>query len=181
VRRLAVVLVVALVVLMAMTVAALVFVLGDRSSSRVGNSPEPSSADSAAGKPCVALADPLPPDAPVTPGIVGPAPTELVTQDIVPGTGATVTATGQVTVKYLGVACSTGKIFASSYGTGGPVAVPLDQVIPGFGQGVSGMKVGGVRLIAVPSDQAYGSAGVAPLVAPDEAVWFVVEVTDDAP
>ena len=136
---------------------------------------------SAAGKPCVALADPLPEGAPASDGMVGPPPTEVETEDLKEGTGSTVAATGVVTANYVGVACSTGKIFASSYTSGGPVAVPLDQVMPGWAKGVAGMKVGGVRLVKIPSAEAFAADGFPPLVAPDEAVWSVVEVTADTP
>jgi len=135
--------------------------------------------ESVAGKPCVALADPLPAGAPPIDIVVGPAPTSLVVKDIKEGTGAAATATSTVSVNYVGVACSTGKIFDSSYvgGTSTPASLPLAQVIPGFGKGVAGMKVGGQRLIGIPSDQAYGSTGGGSTIAPDEALWFVIELT----
>jgi peptidylprolyl isomerase len=135
--------------------------------------------ESAAGKPCVSLSDPLPAGAPNVPVVEGPPPTELVKQDLVVGTGAEVQPGDTVTVNYIGVACSTGKIFDSSYsgGTSTPATLGLTQVIPGFGQGVSGMKVGGQRLIGIPSEQAYGSEGRGTAIAPDESLWFVVELT----
>ncbi|HEY5155305.1 MAG TPA: FKBP-type peptidyl-prolyl cis-trans isomerase [Acidimicrobiales bacterium] len=133
--------------------------------------------ESAAGKPCVATVDPLPAGAPPVDVVVGPPPTDLVIKDIKEGTGPAVTSTDTVTINYVGVACSTGKIFDSSYKTGTPATFPVAQVIPGFGKGVTGMKVGGQRLIAIPSDQAYGPSGSPPTIAPDEALWFVVELT----
>jgi peptidylprolyl isomerase len=105
----------------------------------------------AAQQPCVAVADPLPPGAPEVPVKVGPAPTTLVVEDLTPGTGAEVAATSTVTVDYIGVACSTGKIFDSSYKTGQPATFPLNGVIPGWSQGLVGMKVGGKRLLGIPS------------------------------
>ena len=138
---------------------------------------------SVAGEPCVAMVDPLPAGAPPMAIDVGPPPTSLVIKDIKEGTGAEATATSTVTVNYVGVACSTGQIFDSSYKTGTPtpVSLPLAQVIPGFGAGVSGMKVGGQRLIGIPSDQAYGSTGGGSAIAPDESLWFVVELTAVTP
>ena len=136
---------------------------------------------SAKGRPCVPLADPLPTGAPAGAVVVGPAPTRVVSRDLRAGTGAKVASTGTVTANFVGVACSTGRIFASSYTEGGPMAVPLSQVMAGWSEGLEGMKVGGVRLISVPADQAFGSDGFPPLVAPDDAVWFVVEVTADSP
>jgi peptidylprolyl isomerase len=131
---------------------------------------------SAAGKPCVAVADPLPAGAPEVPVPEGPPPTSLVTQDLKDGTGATVAATDSVTVNYIGVSCSTGKIFDSSYKTGQPATFPLNGVIPGWSQGLVGMKVGGKRLLGIPSGLAYGADGSPPDIAPNEALWFVVEM-----
>jgi peptidylprolyl isomerase len=138
--------------------------------------------ESAAGKPCVAVSDPLPAGAPDVAIQVGPAPTTLVTQDLKVGTGADVTAGEMVTVNYIGVACSTGKIFDSSYKTGQPAPIPLslNGVIKGWTNGIPGMKVGGQRLLGIPADQAYG-ANPPPGISPGEALWFVVEVTDAQP
>lgn len=133
---------------------------------------------SAAGKPCVKVADPLPSGAPSVPVKEGPPPDKLVTEDLVPGTGAVVPPGATVTVNYIGVACSTGKIFDSSYGGGNPVSFSLTGVIPGWTQGIPGMKVGGRRLLGIPSVLAYGASGQGADIGPDEPLWFVVEVVD---
>ena len=39
------------------------------------------------------------------------------------------------------------------------------------------MKVGGQRLIGIPRDEAYGAKGGWTTIAPDEVLWFVVELT----
>ena len=85
-----------------------------------------------------------------------------------------------MTVGYVGETCSSGKTFATSY-PNGTVTVPLDEVVPGWTKGVAGMKVGGERLLGVPSYEAYGADGAPPQVAPDEPVWFVIEVTAARP
>ena len=131
--------------------------------------------ESAAGKPCVAMADTPPSGAPVVPTKVGPPPSALLKEDLKVGTGAPVTPTATVTVNYIGVACSTGRIFDASYSRGQPVSFPLNQVIKGWQDGLAGMNVGGQRLLAIPPDQAYGKAGTA-TIAPDETLWFVVEL-----
>jgi peptidylprolyl isomerase len=130
---------------------------------------------SARGKPCVAVASPLPAGAPAVPVQTGPPPTALVKKDLKVGTGAVVAAGATLTVDYIGVSCSTGKIFDSSYSRGQPATFPLGQVIPGWQQGLPGMRVGGERLLGIPPDQAYGSAGQGE-IAPDETLWFVVHV-----
>jgi peptidylprolyl isomerase len=135
-------------------------------------------AGSAAGKPCVPVADPLPAGAPNVPVQVGPPPTQLVSQDLKVGTGATVGANDTVTVNYIGVSCSTGKIFDSSYSRNQPASFPLSGVIKGWTDGIPGMKVGGQRLLGIPPAQGYGADGQPPDIAPDETLWFVVEVLD---
>lgn len=144
-------------------------------SSTTTSAPLPS----AAGKPCVAVADPLPPGAPDVPVDVGPPPTQLVTKDLKDGSGAVVTDTQTLSVNYIGVSCSTGKIFDSSYQRGQPAEFSLSQVIKGWQQGIAGMKIGGERLLGIPPNLAYGSnppptSGIAP----DETLWFVVDVVD---
>jgi peptidylprolyl isomerase len=133
-------------------------------------------ANSVKGKPCVAVSDPLPKGAPAVPVQTGPPPTTLVKKDLTVGTGAVVTASQTLNVDYIGVSCSTGKIFDSSYKTGKPVEFALTGVIPGWTQGIPGMKVGGSRLLGIPPALAYGTQGSAPDIAPDETLWFVVHV-----
>jgi peptidylprolyl isomerase len=106
----------------------------------------------------------------------GPPPTALVKKDIEVGDGAVVASDAELTVDYIGVACSTGKIFDASYSRGEPATFALNEVIAGWTQGLTGMKVGGTRLLGIPSDLGYGTDGRAPDIAPDEALWFVVHV-----
>jgi FKBP-type peptidyl-prolyl cis-trans isomerase len=162
------------------SVAALVF--NDSSSSddaaTTTTTPPTTAANalpSAAGKPCVALADPLPAGVTAMPIVVGPPPTGLVIKDLTVGTGAEADLTSTVTLDYLGVSCSTGKIFDTSFGKT-PTTLALAQFIPGFSNGVAGMKVGGVRLIGIPAAQAYGADGSPGLIAPDEPLWFLVSL-----
>jgi hypothetical protein len=136
---------------------------------------------SAAGKPCVPLADPLPSGAPAVPVKVGPPPTQLVSEDLKVGTGATVGPNDTVTVNYIGVSCSTGHIFDSSYGRGQPATFPLSGVIKGWTTGIPNMKVGGQRLLGIPPDLAYGAQSQSPDIAGNETLWFVVEMVDTKP
>jgi len=142
-----------------------------------GGSSTTTASGSAAGQNCVAMVGPLPSGAPDVPVVVGPAPTTLVIKDLREGTGATVAAGSTVTVNYIGVACTTGKIFDSSYTTGQPVTFGLNQVIKGWTDGLPGMKVGGSRLLGIPSSQAYGNRSPSPDIGPNEPLWFVVELT----
>lgn len=153
---------------------------GGTDVSTEDTSPTTTGRSSAAGKPCVGVNGPVPPQAPPVPVKEGPPPAQLVTEDLVEGTGAPVQPGATVTVNYVGVACSTGMVFDTSYG-GQPATFPLTQVIPGWTQGIPGMKVGGTRLLGIPSEMAYGPSGQGPDIGPDEALWFVVEVLEAKP
>ena len=170
----------------ALVVVAAVLFLSARDDGKGTKTASPSTtsapaAGSAAGKPCVAVSDPLPAGAPGVPVKVGPPPAQIVTEDLKVGTGPPVAAGATVTVNYVGVACSTGKVFDSSYSRNQPASFPLRGVIKGWQDGIPGMHVGGQRLLGIPSEQAYGAAGRPPAIAPDEALWFVVEVLDAKP
>jgi peptidylprolyl isomerase len=108
----------------------------------------------------------------------GDAPSELVKQDIVKGTGATANPGDTVTVQYVGVRFRDGQQFDASWDRGQPFVFPLGagQVIPGWDQGVVGMKVGGRRQLTIPSDLAYGAQGSPPDIAPNETLIFVVDL-----
>ena len=137
--------------------------------------------NSATGKPCVSVVDPLPEGSPNVPVKVGDPPTRLVIEDLKAGTGATVGPNDTVTVHYIGVSCSTGKIFDSSYSRGQPATFALSSVIKGWTDGIPNMKVGGQRLLGIPPEQAYGNQGRPPTISPNETLWFVVETVDTKP
>jgi peptidylprolyl isomerase len=174
-------------VLVIAIVGAAAFTGGGSSSSTTTTDPNASLVDpslsttteaplpSAAGKPCVAVSDPLPAGAPDVPVKVGPPPTDLVIEDLRPGDGAVVAEANTLSVNYIGVSCSTGKIFDSSYTRGQPASFQLSGVITGWTKGLPGMKVGGQRLLGIPPAMAYGS-NPPPSIAPDETLWFVVDV-----
>jgi FKBP-type peptidyl-prolyl cis-trans isomerase len=143
-------------------------------TSAVASTTTPAALASAKGKPCVGLKAPLPKGAPAFTIPKGPAPTTLSTRDLKVGTGAVIPQNATVTVNYVGVACSTGKIFDSSYSRNQPFQANLKGgVIQGWEKGIPGMHVGGVRVIAIPSNLAYGPQGNAG-IAPDEALYFLV-------
>jgi cyclophilin family peptidyl-prolyl cis-trans isomerase len=119
---------------------------------------------------------PAPKGAPAVPVQTGPPPTKLVIKDLKTGTGAVVPKGATVTVQYIGVACSTGKIFDSSYSRGESATFPLSGVIQGWTDGIPGMRVGGLRLLGIPSGEAYGAQGSPGAIAPNEALWFVVQM-----
>ncbi len=138
------------------------------SSVSTTSGPTTTVAGSVAGKPCVAMSGPLPAGAPAVPVKVGPPPTHLVKQDLKVGTGAVVKPDATVTVNYIGVSCSTGKIFDSSYSRHQSFTTPLAEVVPGWTQGIPGMRVGGERLLGIPPALAYGTRSPGSGIAPDE-------------
>jgi len=108
----------------------------------------------------------------------GPAPTKLVTKDLVQGTGQTVKAGQTVTVNYVGVLYKGGKEFDSSWKTGQPATFPLTAggVIQGWVQGIPGMKVGGRRELIIPASLAYGKKGSGTTIPPNSPLVFVVDL-----
>jgi peptidylprolyl isomerase len=105
-----------------------------------------------------------------------PPPTTLQTKDLVVGTGAAATASDTVSVRYVGANYADGKEFDSSWAQGtAPVQFALADVVPGFAQGIEGMKVGGRRQIVVPPSLGYGSQSNGPIV-PNETLVFVVDL-----
>ena len=99
--------------------------------------------------------------------------TELQYQDIVVGTGATVTASDTITADYVGALVSTGVIFDASANHGGPQTFPLSGVIPGWTNGIPGMKVGGSRRLLIPAALAYGAQAQTGIPANSDLVFDV--------
>jgi peptidylprolyl isomerase len=97
--------------------------------------------------------------------------------DLQEGNGDTVKRGDTVEVNYTGWLI-TGKQFDSSLDRGRPAQFKLGsgQVIPGWDQGVPGMKVGGKRKLIIPPELAYGSNGRPPAVPPNMALIFEIEV-----
>jgi peptidylprolyl isomerase len=110
--------------------------------------------------------------------IDGPAPTDLVVEDIVPGAGPEATAGSNVEVHYVGVAHSTGEEFDASWNRGQTLRFPLGtgRVITGWDRGVAGMKVGGRRRLVIPPHLGYGERGAPGAIAPNETLIFVVDL-----
>jgi len=102
--------------------------------------------------------------------------TELKVTDLVEGKGAEVTAADTLTVHYVGVGQQSGKEFDSSWARGETAQFPLNQVIPGWTQGLTGMKVGGRRELVIPGALAYGANPPSADIAPDETLVFVVDL-----
>lgn len=81
---------------------------------------------------------------------------ELMTEDIVEGSGNKVSHDSIVTIKYVGLGAKTGEQFDTTWDTNKPETFKLDNVITGLRQGMQGMKEGGRRIIVIPEKLAYG-------------------------
>ena len=108
----------------------------------------------------------------------GDIPFDLGVEDLVVGDGAEAVGGTKVSVHYVGVAFSTGEEFDASWNRGQPFEFKLGrgQVIPGWDQGVVGMKVGGRRKLMIPSAMAYGARGAGGVIKPHEPLVFVVDL-----
>ncbi len=109
----------------------------------------------------------------------GAAPTALKAETLIPGTGAAIKDGQQATVQYVGVLFKNGKEFDTSWGKGKQpfqFALGGGQVIPGWDQGVLGMKVGERRRLTIPADLAYGAQGSPPKIGPNEPLIFDIDL-----
>jgi peptidylprolyl isomerase len=123
-----------------------------------------------------ATAKPRPKPTVKVPG--GKPPKKLVIKDLIPGTGPAAKAGDAITVNYIGVNFNGGAMFDNSYDRGQafPFQLGGGQVIPGWDQGLVGMKVGGRREITIPPSLAYGPQGQPPTIKPNETLVFVVDL-----
>ena len=105
-------------------------------------------------------------------------PTDLVIEDLTEGDGNAAAAGQNVKVHYVGVAWSNGQQFDASWDRGETFDFRLGagQVIPGWDQGVAGMKVGGRRQLTIPPNLGYGSSGAGGVIGPNETLVFVVDL-----
>lgn len=111
---------------------------------------------------------------------LGPAPDELIIEEIVLGEGAEAQPGQTAVVHYVGVGVSSGEEFDSSWNRDEPFDFPLGAgyVIKGWDQGVVGMRVGGRRRLVIPSSLGYGARGAGGVIAPNETLIFVVDLLE---
>lgn len=92
------------------------------------------------------------------------------------GKGKQPTATDTVKVHYEGKLID-GTKFDSSFDRGAPADFPVSGVIPGFSEGLMGMKEGAKHTLFIPASQAYGENGP-PSIGPNQALIFEVELIE---
>lgn len=91
------------------------------------------------------------------------------------GKGDSPKATDTVTVHYKGTLLN-GETFDSSYDRGQPVSFPLQNVIPGWTEGLQLMKPGAKYKFVIPSALAYGERGAGVKIGPNSTLVFEVEL-----
>jgi FKBP-type peptidyl-prolyl cis-trans isomerase len=102
-------------------------------------------------------------------------PSGLQFEVLTPGTGPHPKATDRVTVNYRGTLVD-GNEFDSSYSRGQPATFAVNEVIPGWTEGLQLMQVGGKYRLVVPSTLGYGQAGSGPDIGPNATLVFEVEL-----
>lgn len=87
--------------------------------------------------------------------------TSLQVTDLHDGSGAAAKGGDCLVMKYYGTLAADGTLFDEDFTKPTALQFPLGQgqVIPGWDQGIVGMKVGGVRRLVIPSSLAYGANG----------------------
>ncbi len=101
--------------------------------------------------------------------------TTLQTTDLVVGKGPVAKVSDTVTVHYVGSLFADGSVFDSSWEGGEPISFSLAEVVPGFAQGIAGMKIGGRRQIVIPAKLGYRDANV-PGIPPNSTLVFIVDL-----
>jgi peptidylprolyl isomerase len=103
---------------------------------------------------------------------------QLELDDIAVGEGEEAAPGRVVEVHYVGVSWANGRQFDASWDRGDTFKFTLGkgQVIAGWDQGVTGMRVGGRRRITIPPGLAYGKRGAGGVIGPDETLVFVVDL-----
>jgi peptidylprolyl isomerase len=102
----------------------------------------------------------------------------LEVEDLLHGEGDEAAAGDLVEVHYVGVSWSSGEQFDASWDRGDTFKFKLGKgkVIPGWDQGLVGMRVGGRRRLTIPPDLAYGQRGAGGVIGPGETLVFVVDL-----
>ena len=98
-------------------------------------------------------------------------------KEVASGDGPTPSADSQVKVNYRGTLID-GTEFDSSYKRGEPATFPVGGVIPGWTEALQLMQVGDKWELAIPPELAYGERGAPPVIPPNSALLFEVELLE---
>ena len=107
------------------------------------------------------------------------APTALVSQNLIDGTGPEVKTGQTITVHYTGALWTDGTVFDSSWKRKSPAtfAIGTGNVIPGWDKGLVGKKVGSRVLLVVPPADGYADK-VQGQIPANSTLVFVVDILD---
>ena len=111
-------------------------------------------------------------------GSVGATLKSVIIDDVVIGDGEIVKSGDTIAVHYVG-RLQNGQEFDNSNTRGVPFVfeVGAGRVIQGWDEGVLGMKVGGQRVLIIPSEMAYGDKGAGP-IPPGATLVFIIELLE---
>ncbi len=110
-----------------------------------------------------------------------PAPTSLITEPLIEGTGPVVKAGQTLTAHYTGVLWKNGKVFDSSWTRGVPAnfVIGAGQVIPAWDKTIVGKRIGSRLLIIAPPVDGYGKEGTPDgTISGTDTLVFVVDLLD---
>ena len=100
----------------------------------------------------------------------------VVVRDLLPGSGEEASTGRLATIEYTGW-LEDGTEFDSTYDRGVPYSFVVgESALPGWDEGIAGMRAGGRRWMEVPPELAYGAEGVAGLIPPAATLVFEVEL-----
>lgn len=106
------------------------------------------------------------------------APTDLVVQPLIKGSGKQVAATDTVTVNFLSMTWDGSRVVQSTYsnGSNSPQTGALSGLVEGWQKGLVGQTVGSRVLLVVPPSQAYPDGNANPSIAPNTTMVYVVDI-----
>lgn len=133
------------------------------------NPANPAALSGTAGQPAAAP--------PAAPGGIQTTYSGLKYEVLQPGTGARPSSFNRVRVHYHGY-LPDGTVFDSSVQRGQPATFGLNQVIPGWREGIPLMQVGAKYRFTVPPQLAYGDRGSPPKIGPNQTLMFDVELLE---
>lgn len=151
--------------------SSLIWVVDVMATQDVLDAPDGEAVTPAEGLPTVTLGDDGEPSITT---VDTAAPTDLVVQQLIQGTGPEVTSTGTVVANYSGWLWD-GTSFDSSWSRGAPTDFSLSQVIAGWTQGLAGQTVGSQVLLIVPPDLGYGDEDTSSIPGGSTLI-FVVDI-----